>query len=152
MVMAKLLCQHNSHLNCKFCFNSMNSGDTSQMNIDTVFESFARTFEESTSFVVSGRIARREVKYRLNAIHNASGIPCMLQIEADANKIEAAQIIRNCLRRFVRNLFLNVTKKKCISFTKMCSVPRSSSDCIDLCLATHVKPSRCTEWNVGLSI
>lgn len=73
------------------------SGDASQNNINNVFESFAKSFEESTGFMISNRIAPRGLKSRLTAIHNASGISCTLQIDANANKIESSQIIRNCL-------------------------------------------------------
>lgn len=124
------------------------TGDTGQTNIDTVFESFTKSFEESTSFMVTGRIARREVKSRLNAIHNQSGIPCTLQIDFNANKIESAQIIRNCLghspicKSYMLYQFnwlpvkTENTLTPCVHLN--ISVHRPSSDCIYSCLATHI--------------
>lgn len=65
--------------------------------MDTMFQSFATSFKVSAGFMISSRIASRGMKNQLTAIHNASGILCTLQIDADADRIESSQIIRDCL-------------------------------------------------------
>lgn len=74
------------------------SGDPRRNVIETVFDSFVKSFEMSTKFIVTASIAHHSaIKYRLHAIHNASGILCTIQIDVNANKIESSQLIRNCL-------------------------------------------------------